>query len=219
VGDVTIDATAAIAPGVVLQAASGSRIVVSAGVCLAAGVCVQSRKGVLTLESGASLGANVLVIGNGRVGENACISAGTTLINPTVAAEAILPPDSLIGSEVAVTQNGASASSHSNVYQAPSAVFNPNNGHNSQNTYQPNSQTNGVQSNYTYNASQNGGANSASSLGASSLGASSLGGSSMTVSNGYESNGYDRVYGRNQISQLISTLFPHRQPLDDDSSS
>ena len=98
VGDVSIDATAAIAPGVVLQAPSGSRIIIGKGACLAAGVCIQSRSGILTIAEGASLGANVLVIGSGEVGSNACVSAGSTVINPSVAAEVILPPDTLIES-------------------------------------------------------------------------------------------------------------------------
>ncbi|MEO0520606.1 MAG: hypothetical protein AAF171_25280, partial [Cyanobacteria bacterium P01_A01_bin.116] len=65
VGDVSVDASAAIAPGVVLQASPGSRIVIGKGVCLAGGVCLQSKSGVLTISSGVSLGANVLVVGNG----------------------------------------------------------------------------------------------------------------------------------------------------------
>ncbi len=97
VGDVAIDDSSAIAPGVVLQASSGSRIVIGKGVCIAAGVCIQSRSGALTISSGVSLGANVLIVGNGTIGANACIGPGSTLINPTVEAEAILPPASLVG--------------------------------------------------------------------------------------------------------------------------
>jgi len=56
VGDVTVDDTAVIAPGVVLQASPGSRIVVAPGACLAGGVCIQSRQGVLTVGAGATSG-------------------------------------------------------------------------------------------------------------------------------------------------------------------
>ncbi len=112
VGDVTIDNSAAIAPGVVLQAASDSRIIIEKGVCIAAGVCIQSRSGILTLSTGVSLGANVLVIGNGTIGANACISPGSTVINPSVAAEAILPPASLIGAN----PNSASPNSVSSTF-------------------------------------------------------------------------------------------------------
>ncbi|MEO0770294.1 MAG: hypothetical protein AAFY72_12825, partial [Cyanobacteria bacterium J06649_4] len=97
-GDVSVDSTAAIAPGVVLQASPGSRIVIAARACLAGGVCIQSRSGMLTIGSGANLGANVLVVGSGEVGENACISAGSTLINPQLSSEALVPPGSRTGS-------------------------------------------------------------------------------------------------------------------------
>lgn len=106
VGDVTVDESSAIAPGVVIQASSGSRIVIGKGVCIAAGVCIQSRSGVLTISSGVSLGANVLIVGHGTIGTNACISPGSTLINPAVAAEAILPPASLIGADSTASSSG-----------------------------------------------------------------------------------------------------------------
>lgn len=201
VGDVTIEATAAIASGVVLQAASGSRIVVGKGVCLAAGVCIQSRAGVLSIADGASLGANVLVVGHGSIGTNACISAGSTVINPVIEAEAILPPDTLIeSSTAAVSPPVHSTHSFTNSF-ANGKVQQP---------FGYSSSTNGVQSGYS--VSQNGAAQS----GASQNGAiqNGNGASSLEVR-----PSYDRVYGRDQVSQLISTLFPHRQPLNDNSSA
>jgi carbon dioxide concentrating mechanism protein CcmN len=189
VGDVTIDATAAIAPGVVLQAPAGSRIVVGKSVCLAAGVCIQSRQGVLTIEAGASLGANVLVVGHGTVGTNACISAGSTLINPAIAAESVVPPDSLMNEQISTTPTNA-APTHTtatSTFVTPDP-FNYGGGYGTP--------ANGVQSNYQNGQanSQNGQANGSSSL-------------SVQATNG-------KVYGRDQVSQLISALFPHRQPLD-----
>ena len=279
VGDVTIDVTAAIAPGVVLQASTGSRIVVGEGVCLAAGVCVQSRKGILTLESGATLGANVLVVGNGTVGANACISAGTTLINPAVEAEAILPPDTLIGANIGASvganigaktnakqtqsspsgfdasrfgatngsassfTNGsaqsAQAAAQANSFpastfvepepimpkpiQIPEIPQQPNNFVSPPPLNQPFSQpfnqssgsngslANNVQSDYG-NGGENGGNSNQASGSSSFQNGSASGSSSMTVH-----SSSDRVYGRDQVSQLISTLFPHRQPLDNHS--
>lgn len=208
VGDVTIEATAAIASGVVLQAAIGSRIVVGKGVCLAAGVCIQSRAGVLSIADGASLGANVLVVGQGSIGVNACISAGSTVINPAIEAEAILPPDTLIesSSPIAVSATGVS----------PATVYSTNNFANDK-VKQPfgySSSTNGVQSGYS--ASQNGSfKNSVSQNGATQNGASQNGNGASSLE---VRPSYDRVYGREQVSQLISTLFPHRQPLNDNSS-
>jgi carbon dioxide concentrating mechanism protein CcmN len=185
VGDVTIDATAAIAPGVVLQAPAGSRIVVGKSVCLAAGVCIQSRQGVLTIEAGASLGANVLVVGHGTVGTNACISAGSTLINPAIAAESVVPPDSLMNEQISTTPtNAAPANTTATSTFVTPEPFNYGGSYGTP--------TNGVQSNYQNG--QNGQANGSSLL-------------SVQATN-------SKVYGRDQVSQLISALFPHRQPLD-----
>ena len=171
VGDVLVDPSAVIAPGVVLQASSGSRLVIGRGVCLAAGVCIQSRQGVLTISEGVSLGANVLVIGSGEIGANACVSAGSTLINPTVSAEALLPPDTLI--ETAIQ----SASSDNGFAQ---------NGFSSNSSHE-------YSSFQTYHSA-----------------------SSSSVQSSYQSEhyqsaiSYDRVYGREQVSKLISALFPNR---------
>ena len=100
-GDVTVAADAAIAPGVVIKASPGSRIVIASGVCLAGGVCIQSRKGVLTIGADANLGANVLVVGHGTIGPNACISPGSTLMDPQVEAEGLVPPGSLVLAQTA----------------------------------------------------------------------------------------------------------------------
>ncbi len=255
VGDVTVDSTAAIAPGVVLQAPSGSRIIIEKGVCLAGGVCIQSRKGVLKISSGASLGANVLVVGHGAIGANASIGPSSTVIDPQIEQSAVVPPCSLIGQSVAQPDskpvvartsfsngvginngagfsngaglgNGASNSYSPNRYQSvpakpdyaappsdtvestfvepppigPKAVEIPDlsdqNGQfvdpaAAQNSY--GGFTNGVQLNQPSSShSDNGG------------GLAKNGSSSLTT----QSNGY--VYGRNQVSQLMSTLFPNR---------
>mgnify|MGYP001800524375 FL=1 len=99
VGDDTVAYSAAIAPGVVLQASPGSRIIVAEGGCVAGGGCMQSRQGLLTIGAGASLGANVLVVGHGTVGENACLSPGSTVMNPQIGANALVSPGSLVASE------------------------------------------------------------------------------------------------------------------------
>lgn len=275
VGDVTIEATAAIAPGVVLQASTGSRIVVGKGVCLAAGVCIQSRNGILTIQAGASLGANVLIVGSGTVGANACISAGSTIINPAVEAEAILPPDTLMDASINTgakpSQSGSfepssgfkansftapigSANSFTNgldqpapstsqadpfpastfvepepimpksiqipdipqqpnKFVSPPSLNQPFNQANGSYSNPLSNQTNNVQSDYgkVENGSSAGGSGSFQNSGARSP----IGGSSsLTVH-----SSSDRVYGRDQVSQLITTLFPHRQPLDNHSQS
>ncbi|NJL22817.1 MAG: carbon dioxide concentrating mechanism protein [Leptolyngbyaceae cyanobacterium SM1_3_5] len=95
-GDVSIAPTATIAPGVLLQADPGSRLVIAADVCIGMGSVVHAHQGMLEIASGATLGAGVLVIG-GNVGINACIGARSTLWNVEIAPDQIVAADSLIG--------------------------------------------------------------------------------------------------------------------------
>ncbi|MEG4210794.1 carbon dioxide concentrating mechanism protein [Microcoleus sp. S13_B4] len=96
-GDVVVNEGAAIAPGAILQAEPGSRISIAAGACIGMGVILHAREGNLDIGAGVILGAGVLVVGAGRIGENACIGAGTTLINPCIEKMQIMPAGSLIG--------------------------------------------------------------------------------------------------------------------------
>lgn len=236
-GDVTVANSAVIAPGVVLQASPGSRIVVADGACLAGGVCIQARQGVLTIGAGANLGANVLIVGNGIVGENACISPGSTLMNPQVSASSLIPPGSLV-----TTENSTASSQQSGFSQNGSSQnefsqngFSQNgssqNGLN-QNGFSQNGQTqNGaIATDDTYRntfvepppigpkpietpslSDQNGQYvdPSAQKDGVQSIGAINNGSHNNESALSVRSN--DRVYGKDQVSQLLSTLFPHRQ--------
>ena len=105
-GDVVVNEGAAIAPGVILQADSGSRISIAAGACIGMGVILHAREGTLAIEAGVILGAGVLVVGAGKIGANACIGAGTTLIDPCIDQMQIMPAGSLMGD----TSRQASAS-------------------------------------------------------------------------------------------------------------
>ena len=96
-GDVVVNEGAAIAPGVILQADSGSRISIAAGACIGMGVILHARERTLEIEAGVILGAGVLVVGAGKIGANACIGAGTTLINPCIDKMQIMPAGSLMG--------------------------------------------------------------------------------------------------------------------------
>ena len=96
-GDVVVNEGAAIAPGVILQAEPGSRISIAAGACIGMGVILHAREGTLEIEAGVILGAGVLVVGAGKIGANACIGAGTTLIDPCIDQMQIMPAGSLIG--------------------------------------------------------------------------------------------------------------------------
>jgi carbon dioxide concentrating mechanism protein CcmN len=97
IGDVQLDPLVALAPGVVLHAEPGSQIHVAAGVCIGMGTVLHVSHGLLTIETGANLATAVLVIGNGKIGQNACVGSGATLLYPQVGVGEIIPPGSLLG--------------------------------------------------------------------------------------------------------------------------
>jgi carbon dioxide concentrating mechanism protein CcmN len=110
-GNVSIDPSAAIAPGVLLQAEAGSRITIGAGVCIGAGTIVHASGGDLDICMGVCLGRGVLIIGSGTIERNACIGAGTTAIDPQIEESAVIPTHSLLGDcsrgEVSVVETPA----------------------------------------------------------------------------------------------------------------
>lgn len=96
-GDVIVHPSAAIAPGVLLQADPGCRLIVAGGVCIGQGSVLHAHQGWLEIEAGVTLGSGVLVVGQGKIGANACIGALTTIINGSVEPNQIVPPGSLLG--------------------------------------------------------------------------------------------------------------------------
>lgn len=96
-GDVRIDPSAVIAPGVIIQAAPNSYVAIAAGVCIGMGSILQAGKGSIEIQQGVTLGAGVLIIGAAKIGENTCVGYGTTIFQASVIASQVLPPNSLIG--------------------------------------------------------------------------------------------------------------------------
>jgi carbon dioxide concentrating mechanism protein CcmN len=96
-GEVTIHPSAVLAPGVILQAAVNSKIVIGPGVCIGMGTILQVHEGTLEVEAGANLGAGFLMIGKGKIGANACIGSATTVFNYSVEPEQVVPPGSILG--------------------------------------------------------------------------------------------------------------------------
>ncbi len=96
-GDVTIHPSAAVASGAVLQAAPNSKIVIGAGACVGMGTVLNAYQGALEIESGAVLGAGVLIVGSVKIGANACIGTATTIFNKDIPKGATLAQGSLIG--------------------------------------------------------------------------------------------------------------------------
>ncbi len=103
-----------------MQAEPGSRISIAAGACIGLGVILHAREGTLEIEAGVILGAGVLVVGAGKIGTNACIGAGTTLIDPCIDKMQIMPAGSLMGDTS--RQAAASATAASATAAAPTAA-------------------------------------------------------------------------------------------------
>jgi carbon dioxide concentrating mechanism protein CcmN len=96
-GEVNIHKSAVLAPGVILQAAANSKIIIGPGVCIGMGSILQVNEGILEVEAGANLGAGFLMVGPGKIGANACIGSATTVFHCSVAPEQVVPPGSILG--------------------------------------------------------------------------------------------------------------------------
>ncbi|MBD2594609.1 transferase [Nostoc spongiaeforme FACHB-130] len=96
-GEVIIHPSAVLAPGVILQAATNGKIMIGPGVCIGMGSILQVNEGTLEIEAGANLGAGFLMVGAGKIGTNACIGAATTVFNCSVAPGTVIPPSSVLG--------------------------------------------------------------------------------------------------------------------------
>lgn len=97
IGDVTVDPSAVIGIGVILQAAPNCRITIGAGACLGMGTIVNACQGTIKIEPGAVLGAGVLIVGQGQVGANASIGAVSTIFNTSIEPMQVLPAGSVMG--------------------------------------------------------------------------------------------------------------------------
>ncbi|TVQ11259.1 MAG: hypothetical protein EA368_05775 [Leptolyngbya sp. DLM2.Bin27] len=219
------------APGVLLGAAPGCRLVIAAGVCLGADVVVQAHQGDLVLELGVSLGSGVLVVGHGSIGQHTCVGANSTVINPSLGACQVVAPGSLVG-------DPSQASTAPGALSGPGANPGSRGGTPADGAQADGAPTGG------YGGATFG--HSASGVGQGLQNGSAPGGYSL---NGYSSNGYSSkhptatgsfsngsslngsgngsspsptaqtggnspVYGKNQVNRLLATLFPHRQPLN-----
>jgi carbon dioxide concentrating mechanism protein CcmN len=96
-GEVTVHPSVAIAPGVLLQAEVGSRILIAASVCIGMGAVIHAYGGVLEIQEGVNLGAGVLILGSGVIGAHACVGTSSTVIESSISSQQILPPGSLVG--------------------------------------------------------------------------------------------------------------------------
>ena len=98
-GDVEIHPTASLAPGVILQAVPGQRIVIGADVCIGMGAIVNASQGSVEIESGAILGSGVLIFGACKIGKNACIGTTVTIFQANIEAMIVIEPGSILGDD------------------------------------------------------------------------------------------------------------------------
>jgi carbon dioxide concentrating mechanism protein CcmN len=96
-GNVTLDDSAAIAPNVMLQADPGCHLIIAAGVSIGSGCVLHAHNGTLEIDTGATLGSGVLILGSGKIGANACIGSRATLIDSSIEPEYTVPPGAIIG--------------------------------------------------------------------------------------------------------------------------
>ncbi|TVP58376.1 MAG: transferase [Nodularia sp. (in: Bacteria)] len=96
-GEVIIHPSAVLAPGVILQAAVNSKMIIGPGVCIGMGSILQVSEGTLEVEAGANLGAGFLMVGSGKIGANACIGSATTVFNCSIEPGKVVPPGSILG--------------------------------------------------------------------------------------------------------------------------
>ncbi len=96
-GDVTVDSSAIIGIGVILQAAPNCRIAIGAGACLGMGTILNACEGTIEIEPGAVLGAGVLIVGQSKVGANASIGAVSTIVNASIEPMQVLAAGSVLG--------------------------------------------------------------------------------------------------------------------------
>jgi carbon dioxide concentrating mechanism protein CcmN len=96
-GEVEIHPTASLAPGIILIAAPGNRIIIGADVCIGSGVIFNAGQGDIEIESGAILGSEVLIIGKTHIGNKACIGSSVTIFQTSIPATTVVASGSVLG--------------------------------------------------------------------------------------------------------------------------
>ncbi len=229
-GEVILHASAVIAPGVIMQAAPNSKIIIGSGVCIGMGSILQVDTGTLEIESGANLGAGFLMVGAGKIGANACIGSSTTVFRASVEPGKVVPAGSVIGdtsrtlSEPSTKEmNGKLKQSQLPVVQPESAsakeaeseISNPYATDASIYTTPPLTPSPRPYFNpspISYSAVKDSTEETLSSE-VSEEGTNTE--ESIEKPSNANSNGAgNHIYGRSNIKSLLTTLFPHRQSLN-----
>jgi carbon dioxide concentrating mechanism protein CcmN len=97
-GDVSIDDSAIVADGVILNATEGSKIIIHAGVCLGMG-CIITAFPATTIEikANAILGAGCLVFGACVIGNQVSLGSAVTIYNTDIEPLSVIPSGTVRG--------------------------------------------------------------------------------------------------------------------------
>ena len=224
-GEVSIHQTAVIAPGVILQAAPNSKIIIAAGVCIGMGSILQAARGMIVIGAGANLGAGFLMVGAGTIGENACVGAASTVFNSSVAPGEIVAPGSILGvpnpikevpspevnsntQQLNSTTNPESVSSPSGNAESMNGRVNTKNP--SENLSSQSPETSQQKELKTPSPEENQLENNEPDK----TEKSSPGSQPNAPATESPGNFGAHIYGQTNINRLLITLFPHRQPLN-----
>jgi carbon dioxide concentrating mechanism protein CcmN len=222
-GEVTVHPSAVLAPGVILQAATNSKIIIGPGVCVGMGSILQVNEGILEIEAGANLGAGFLMVGEGKIGANACVGAATTVFNCSVEAGTVVPPSSVLGDtsrQISSTQpQEPPANNVVSTNSQPQEPEGNNLGGNKEKVTSISSTNLSASAflelkHHSVSAPQPSPTPSAQPPPAQNdeVAASS---SETSADNAESSNIFGtQIYGQGSINRLLTTLFPHRQSLN-----
>jgi carbon dioxide concentrating mechanism protein CcmN len=222
-GEVIIHPSAVLAPGVILQAAPNSKIIIGKGVCIGMGSILNVHEGTLEIEAGVNLGAGFLMVGNGTIGANACIGSATTVFNCSVEPGEVVPPGSILGDtsrrvsepltevdetkQMEVSTSGFVGEPSTQTQQSQGNLNNGTSPH----VEEPLSPTSNTVNSFE---SQPQADNNSSDLTIQNL---------QTPAIESQNTSSTHIYGQGSIQRLLITLFPHRQalntPVSDDDQS
>ncbi len=194
-GEVTIDETAAIAPGVILQATAQGRIIIKAGACIGMGTILTANEGTIEIGEGVILGAGVLIVGSGKISDRACIGAASTLISTSVEERQLVSPGSLLGDpgraeKASTSQNGQS--SH----------FNPDNNGSATSSESNNAPEVSSASNSNHKTQDNNNKVEEDPWNQNP--------DTDQENNTEQSRNQATIYGQTHVERLMVTLFPHK---------
>jgi carbon dioxide concentrating mechanism protein CcmN len=183
------------------------------------GSILQVDEGTIEVEAGVSLGAGFLMVGQGKIGMNACIGAATTLFNCSVAQALVVPPGSILGDTTR---------------QITTEVVEPVSNQADTTTKKPKANETKVTTSTSFSASaavqfqqnsvttteappsENQSATVENNLTNTTDGVTEPSGENTASENGSQSpNSFGtQIYGQGSIQRLLGTLFPHRQALN-----